>query len=58
MLANRSSDAQPWVAIAELGGFLAHEGDGDPGPTVIWIGWTVLQNAARLDSPIFISTCR
>lgn len=25
--------------IAQLGGFLARKGDGEPGPTVIWRGW-------------------
>jgi len=31
------SQAIRW--IAQLGGFLARKGDGDPGPMVIWRGW-------------------
>lgn len=42
------SVAQAVVAIAKLGGFLARRGDREPGPTVLWRGWTVLQNAVRL----------
>lgn len=30
--------------IARLGGFLARKGDGDPGVTTIWRGWTRLQD--------------
>jgi len=31
------SQANSW--IAQLGGFLARKGDGEPGVTVIWRGW-------------------
>lgn len=34
------------VWIARLGGFLARKGDGDPGPTTIWRGWTRLSDIA------------
>lgn len=45
--------SQAVLAIAQLGGFLARKGDGDPGLTVLWRGWTVLQNATRLGSRLF-----
>lgn len=45
--------AQSVIAIAKLGGFLARKCDGAPGPTVIWRGWAVLQNAARLGERLF-----
>lgn len=32
--------------IAQLGGFLARKGDGEPGVTVIWRGWQRLQDMA------------
>ena len=32
--------------IAQLGGFLARKGDGDPGITAIWRGWQRLQDIA------------
>lgn len=32
--------------IAQLGGFLARKGDGEPGVTVIWRGWHRLQDMA------------
>jgi len=50
------SVAQAVMAIAKLGGFLGRKGDGEPGPTVIWRGWTVLQNAARLGAHLFPQT--
>ncbi|MBC7973034.1 MAG: IS4 family transposase [Verrucomicrobia bacterium] len=56
----QSSDfcvSQAVIAIAKLGGFLARKGDGDPGPTVIWRGWCVLQNATRLGSHLFPQLC-
>ncbi|HEY9906827.1 MAG TPA: IS4 family transposase, partial [Thermosynechococcaceae cyanobacterium] len=61
LLTPQPKDAQPSkfcvsqavMAIAQLGGFLARKGDGDPGSTVIWRGWTALQNAARLGSRLF-----
>lgn len=64
-LTNASSDVQPShfcvsqavMAIAKLGGFLARKGDRDPGPTVIWRGWAVLQNATRLGSRLFPQSC-
>ena len=40
--------SQAVIAIAKLGGFLARKSDGEPGPTVIWRGWSVLQNTTRL----------
>lgn len=49
--------AQAVIAIAKLGGFLARKGDGDPGPTVIWRGWFVLQSATRLGARFFPQTC-
>lgn len=49
--------SQAVIAIAKLGGFLARKGDGDPGPTVIWRGWTVLQNATRLGARLFPQIC-
>lgn len=65
LLTHHPRDAQPAdfcvsqavIAIAKLGGFLARKGDGDPGPTVIWRGWTVLQNATRLGSRLFPLIC-
>lgn len=51
------SVSQAVVAIAKLGGFLARKGDGAPGPTVIWRGWSVLQNAARLGSLLLPKIC-
>lgn len=65
LLTHHSSDAQlsdfrvaqAVIAIAKLGGFLARKGDGDPGPTVIWRGWSVLQNATRFASHLFPQTC-
>jgi hypothetical protein len=51
------SVSQAVIAIAKLGGFLGRKHDGDPGPTVIWRGWSVLQNAARLGSRLFPQTC-
>ncbi|KAM3113416.1 IS4 family transposase [Phormidesmis sp. 146-33] len=65
LLTNRTNDAQPSnfcvaqavIAIAKLGGFLARKGDGDPGPTVIWRGWAVLQNTARLGFHLFPQSC-
>ena len=45
--------SQAVLAVAKLGGFLARKNDGDPGPTVLWRGWTVLQNATRLGSRLF-----
>lgn len=50
------SVAQAVMAIAKLGGFLGRKGDGEPGPTVLWRGWTVLQNAARLGAYLFPQT--
>lgn len=50
------SVAQAMIAIAKLGGFRGRKGDGEPGPTVIWRGWTVLQNAARLGAHLFPQT--
>lgn len=46
---NRTPDVLPTVAqvtlwIAQLGGFLARKNDGHPGVTVIWRGWTRLQD--------------
>lgn len=55
--ATKISVSQAVVAIAKLGGFLARQRDGDPGPTVIWRGWSVLQNAVRLGSRLFPKTC-
>lgn len=65
LLTHQPSDAQlsdfcvsqAVMAIAKLGGFLARKGDGDPGPTVLWRGWTVLQNATLLSSHLFPQTC-
>ncbi|MBN8565090.1 MAG: IS4 family transposase [Leptolyngbya sp. UWPOB_LEPTO1] len=65
LLTHHSSDAQlsdfrvaqAVIAIAKLGGFLARKSDGDPGPTVIWRGWSVLQNATRFASHLFPQTC-
>lgn len=45
--------AQAVIAIAKLGGFLARKCDGAPGPTVVWRGWAVLQNAIRLSDRLF-----
>jgi len=50
---NRTPDALPTVAqvtlwIAQLGGFLARKSDGHPGVTVIWRGWTRLQDISAL----------
>lgn len=45
--------SQAVIAIAKLGGFLARKHDGAPGPTVIWRGWSVLQNATRLGDRFF-----
>jgi len=45
--------SQAVLAIAQLGGFLARKSDGEPGPTVLWRAWTVLQNATRLGSRLF-----
>lgn len=50
------SITQAVIAIAKLGGFLARKGDREPGPTVIWRGWTVLQNASRLGDHLFPQT--
>jgi Transposase DNA-binding/Transposase DDE domain len=47
------SVAQAVTAIAKLGGFLARKNDGKPGSTVIWRGWTVLQNALLIGKLIF-----
>ena len=46
---NRTPDTIPTVAqvtlwIAQLGGFLARKSDGHPGATVVWRGWTRLQD--------------
>jgi Transposase DNA-binding/Transposase Tn5 dimerisation domain len=65
LLTHQPNNAQPLsfcvsqavIAMAKLGGFLARKGDGDPGPTVIWRGWTVLQNATRLGSRLFPQIC-
>ncbi len=65
MLTHQPGDAQPSnfcvsqavMAIAKLGGFLARKGDGDPRPTVLWRGWTVLQNATLLGSRLFPQIC-
>jgi hypothetical protein len=65
LLTYQPSNAQPScfcvsqavIAIAKLGGFLARKGDGDPGTTVIWRGWTVLQNATRLGARLFPQIC-
>lgn len=50
------SVSQAVIAIAKLGGFLARKHDGNPGPTVLWRGWSVLQNAARLGARFFPQT--
>ena len=42
------SEAIIW--IARLGGFLARKSDGRPGPTVIWRGWTRLQDMVFIKS--------
>lgn len=47
------SVAQAVMAIAKLGGFLARKHDGEPGPTVLWRGWTVLQDATLLGNLVF-----
>lgn len=36
------------VWIARLGGFLARENDGNPGPTYLWRGWSRLQDMASM----------
>ena len=52
---NQYSVAQAVVAIAKLGGFLARSYDRNPGPEVIWRGWTSLQDAAALGTIFFDS---
>ena len=47
------SVAQAVIAIAQLGGFLARKHDRYPGPTVLWRGWSVLQNASMLGAIVF-----
>jgi hypothetical protein len=49
----KMSVAQAVIAIAKLGGFLARKHDRYPGPTVLWRGWAVLQNAALLGAIVF-----
>jgi hypothetical protein len=35
-------------AIAQLGGFLGRKGDGEPGITTIWRGWTLFQESVAM----------
>lgn len=49
----KMSVAQAVIAIAKLGGFLARKHDRLPGPTVLWRGWTTLQNASLLGAIVF-----
>lgn len=51
------SVSQAVVAIAKLGGFWGRKRDGHPDSTVIWRGWSVLQNAVRLASRLLPKTC-
>jgi hypothetical protein len=39
---------QPVRWIAQLGGFLGRKGDGEPGITTIWRGWSRLADSADL----------
>ncbi len=36
------------IWLAKLGGFLARKGDGHPGPTSLWRGWTRLQDMVQI----------
>jgi hypothetical protein len=52
------SDKQVFIGIdvhRKLGGFLARAYDRDPGPEVLWRGWTALQHAAVLGAIVFDS---
>ena len=42
------SITQATIWLARLGGFLARKGDGDPGPTYLWRGWSRLQDMALI----------
>jgi hypothetical protein len=39
---------QATIWLARLGGFLARKGDGDPGPTCLWRGWSRLQDMTQI----------
>jgi len=45
---------QATIWLARLGGFLARKGDGDPGPTYLWRGWSRLQDMALIRN-IFVN---